>query len=228
MKNLTATMRRRTINPLVQTFKLEVLENNRPNVGKPPLISPIISPKFEPKKQKTPNSLGGLFPEARTPNTPARFAINVMDEIIPNLWLGKIICEEEILHHNFTHVLSIIDKKPDFFDSPDFTTKWIDIKDDGSENISDYFEDCSEFIHNALLSSGKIYVHCQYGFSRSPTIVIAYIMQYGNSPQQECKMHFFDALEYVSSKRPSICPNFGFNMSLRNYERFLQDESVKN
>lgn len=236
MKNITATMRRRTNNPLAPIFKLEIpMPENRQNINKNTLISPIISPiishNFSPDTeqqiQKTKNLQSGLFPEIKTHCIlPHELKINIMDEIIPNLWLGEIVNETDLLHYKFTHVLSVIDKKPDFLESPNFITKWINIKDNGSENISRHFEECSDFIHNSLLSGGKIYVHCQMGFSRSPTIVIAYIMKYGFCPTKKHNVPFYDAIGYVGSKRPSICPNFGFNIYLQNYEKNLQEKSI--
>jgi protein-tyrosine phosphatase len=218
MKNITTNMRRRCANPLAPIFNLDF--GNKQTINK--IISPIVSPlPIDSKNQKTPNSFKGLFPEMKTPITPPRFEIRPMDQIIPNLWLGELLSERELIENNFTHVLSIYDKQPDFIDSPHFITKWINIKDNGSENISDYFEECSEFIHNVLQSGGKIYVHCQFGFSRSPAIVIAYIMRYGICLDEPRNFSFYDALEFVSAKRPVICPNFGFNISLQKYEKEL-------
>ncbi len=213
-------MRRRCTNHLVPIFKLD-FGNNKQIINKIPIISPIISPSIDPKIQKSPNSGNALFPEIKSPTTPSRIEIHIFDEIIPNLWLGELLSEQELIENKFTHVLSIYDKLPNFIDSSDFITKWINIKDSCSENISEYFEECSEFIHNALRSGGKIYVHCQMGISRSSSIVIAYIMQYGICPNEERKFTFYDALEYVGRKRHVICPNLGFNLALQQYEKEL-------
>ena len=97
---------------------------------------------------------------------------------------------------------------------------YIEIKDNSSENIYKYFDKCSDFIHNALNEKGKIYVHCKQGLSRSPSIVIAYIMKYGICPDIS-HIRFNEALEYVSKKRPNICPNLGFNLALRDYEKIF-------
>ena len=76
--------------------------------------------------------------------------------------------------------------------------------------IEQYFDECCNFIENAVTNNGKVYVHCRCGYSRSPTIVIAYIMK-------KKQLHFNEALDFVSSKRPCICPNFGFNIALREW-----------
>jgi protein-tyrosine phosphatase len=223
MKNITINMRRRIANPLVPIFKIDMGIDATSSISQ--RVSPYVSPNVDPVKKITSNSsigANGLFPEVKM-NKINNISVNIMDEIIPNLWLGEIIPESDIINNHFTHVLSIYDKPPSFINSKKFITKWINIKDNGSENILDYFDECCEFIHTALLSGGKIYVHCQFGISRSPTIIIAYIMRYGICCEKEEKFHFIDALEYVGSKRPIICPNFGFNISLRNYEKILFD-----
>jgi len=44
--------------------------------------------------------------------------------------------------------------------------------------ISDHFKNSSNFIEKALESKGKVYVHCVDGKSRSPTILMAYLMKW--------------------------------------------------
>jgi len=135
---------------------------------------------------------------------------NKFDEIIPNLWLGGLLTECELIENKFTHVLSIIDNmKP--YDESNFIAKLVKLEDKSDADIGKHFEECINFIHEGLNSGGKVYVHCQMGFSRSPSIVIAYIIKYNEN------MTFKDAFDFVVQKRPCICPNIGFNMALENY-----------
>ena len=46
---------------------------------------------------------------------------------------------------------------------------------------------------------------------QSATIVIAYLIKYKG-------MTFLQALKYLKSKRPQVCPNLGFQLQLKNYE----------
>jgi atypical dual specificity phosphatase len=94
-------------------------------------------------------------------------------------------------------------------------------------NIIDYFEECNEFIDQALEGGGRVFVHCAMGVSRSATVVVAYMMY-------KQKYRWRPALQYVTSKHPETQPNFGFLDQLKQYEasldqggNFLQDSKCK-
>lgn len=59
-----------------------------------------------------------------------------------------------------------------------------------SFKIGLYFEETTNFIHDALKNGGKILIHCQVGVSRSATIVLAYLMM-------KRKMSAIEAVAYV-------------------------------
>jgi protein-tyrosine phosphatase len=61
-----------------------------------------------------------------------------------------------------------------------------------------------------------VYVHCEQGISRAPTIVAAYLMQ-------KHKWTVKQALEFIRSKRPQINPNPGFRKYLAAHEILLFD-----
>jgi protein-tyrosine phosphatase len=147
---------------------------------------------------------------------------NEFDEIFPNLILGEKPTQENLIKHNFTHVLSIIDSP---LELTGFITKVVDIKDKHDSNIEEHFDSCTEFIHSALKEGGKIYVHCKMGISRSSTIVIAYIMQHG-TPENPYSHTFEEAKNFVASKRPIICPNLGFCDALQNLEIRLKQTII--
>jgi len=94
-------------------------------------------------------------------------------------------------------------------DTEDFKTKYILIDDCPSEKISKHFETAHEFI-----DQGVTVVHCYAGMSRSPSIVISYLMK-------KYKMTLEEALSHCKSRRPIVNPNIGFIKQLKNYEENL-------
>ncbi|CAB1348896.1 unnamed protein product, partial [Coregonus sp. 'balchen'] len=80
-----------------------------------------------------------------------------------------------------------------------------------------YFDAVAERIHNN--QSGSTLVHCTAGRSRSPTLIMAYLMRYeGVSLRQ--------AHEWVLKYRPHIRPNAGFWRQLMEYERRLYGKNT--
>jgi atypical dual specificity phosphatase len=64
---------------------------------------------------------------------------------------------------------------------------------------------------NADKGKGKILVHCSAGMSRSPTVVVAYLMR-------RRQMSLKAALGHVARRRPQIHPNAGFLRQLKEME----------
>ena len=72
---------------------------------------------------------------------------------------------------------------------------WVPIKNDTAPE-SDQVKVTTAFIKTNVDMGKKIYVHCQNGHGRAPTIVIAYLMSTGQS--------FEDALALIKEKRPTM------------------------
>jgi protein-tyrosine phosphatase len=139
-------------------------------------------------------------------------------EIIENLYLGSYAdskCEESLLLNNIKYVLNISNEceKPSY--SYNFSYKQIFVSDHGDSPINLFFDEAHQFINNALLQKEKILVHCRMGISRSATIIISYLMNYGFNPNLQCKMSLKDAFRFVKKKKKNITPNFGFCLYLR-------------
>lgn len=110
-----------------------------------------------------------------------------------------------------THVINLTDDIPNYHEHVKYLN--IFVNDHPNENISVYFESVCEYIHKErhLNPNLKILVHCHAGISRSPTIVIAYLMRAEN-------MTFTDAYNYVAKRRAFIRPNNGFVKQLKMFE----------
>ncbi|GLT78433.1 hypothetical protein SLA2020_499690 [Shorea laevis] len=142
---------------------------------------------------------------------------NVPCQIEEGLFLGSIGAannKNALKSSNITHVLTVASSlRPAH--TNDFVYKVIPVLDKEDTNITQYFDECFDFIDEAKRRGGGVLVHCFVGRSRSVTIVVAYLMKKrGMSPSQ--------ALEYVKSKRPQAAPNSGFLSQLQEFEKSLQ------
>ncbi len=88
----------------------------------------------------------------------------------------------------------------------------VDVWDTPSDPISNHFSAVNEFIGAAAAAAGRVLVHCRAGWSRSPTLVMAYLLHSGASQSLS------DAIRTVLRERPMACPNDGFRDQLRSYE----------
>jgi hypothetical protein len=80
-------------------------------------------------------------------------------------------------------------------------------------NLRLHFEQAYTFIDSARQSS-HVLVHCQAGVSRSPAIVIAYLMRY-------CRWTVKRAYRHLRARRRLSSPNAGFLQQLLAYEKDL-------
>ncbi|TKS80503.1 Dual specificity protein phosphatase 14 [Collichthys lucidus] len=78
--------------------------------------------------------------------------------------------------------------------------------------VLQYFDPVSERIHQN--QTGKTLVHCTAGRSRSPALIMAYLMRFEGLSLRR-------AHEAVLEQRPFIRPNAGFWRQLMDYERTL-------
>ena len=140
-----------------------------------------------------------------------------INEIEDNLWLGNTFAAkniEDLKKKGIKKILTVMNSSSDsyFFNEHGFIHKIIDILDEDYKNIIQYFGECIRFINGGE----KVLVHCGAGASRSPTIVIAYLM-WKNT------MSFDDALKFVQKKRSIVCPNSGFKKQLKMFENILYE-----
>lgn len=88
----------------------------------------------------------------------------------------------------------------------------IDLCDVCNENIYRYFETLNDLF--MLNNTENILIVCAAGISRSPTIVLAYLLKQ--------KFTLRNAINFLLHKRPQIRPNNGFLLQLIAYEINLQ------
>ncbi|XP_054456234.1 dual specificity protein phosphatase 13-like [Anoplopoma fimbria] len=146
------------------------------------------------------------------------------DEVWPNLYLGDMFMSHDKLglwQLGITHVLNAAHGKlcckgcDDFYGT---TVRYYGIpaNDLPTFDLSPFFHPASEFIHQALTSGGKVFVHCAVGVSRSAALVLSYLMIHH-------KLSLLSSTRCVQQKR-WIFPNRGFLRQLIALDRRLQDE----
>uniref|UniRef100_A0A3P9A041 Dual specificity protein phosphatase n=2 Tax=Esox lucius TaxID=8010 RepID=A0A3P9A041_ESOLU len=146
------------------------------------------------------------------------------DEVWPNLYLGDMFMSHDkygLWRLGITHVLNAAHGKVCCKGSDDYygtTVSYYGVpaNDLPSFDLSAFFYPAAQFIHHALMSGGKVLVHCAVGVSRSATLVLAFLMIHHHYP-------LLAAVRLVQQKR-WIFPNRGFLKQLINLDRILQRE----
>lgn len=90
----------------------------------------------------------------------------------------------------------------------------LDITDTEGENIVVHFSHAFDFLEASRRAGGRILVHCVAGRSRSPSLVLGYLMY-------QRSMRLDDAYDFLKEKRPCIAPNTTFWEQLRREDRHL-------
>ncbi|XP_054609217.1 dual specificity protein phosphatase 3 isoform X1 [Dunckerocampus dactyliophorus] len=136
------------------------------------------------------------------------------NEVFPRIYIGNAFVAQNAMRLQklgVTHVLNMaegtsfmhVNTSVDFYAGTGITYHGIQANDTEQFDLSAFFEEGADFIDKALAhNKGKVYVHCREGYSRSPTMVVAYLML----------RHKMDARQAVATVRQKreIGPNDGF------------------
>ncbi|XP_029690850.1 dual specificity protein phosphatase 13-like isoform X1 [Takifugu rubripes] len=144
------------------------------------------------------------------------------DEVWPHLYLGDMFMSHNKLglwQLGVTHVLNAAHGKLCCKGNEDFygtTVKYYGVpaNDLPTFDLSPFFHPAAEFIHRALSSGGKVFVHCAVGVSRSAALVLAYLMIHHHHT-------LLSSVRCVQQKR-WIFPNRGFLKQLITLDQNLQ------
>ncbi|XP_063721544.1 protein phosphatase Slingshot homolog 3-like isoform X3 [Symsagittifera roscoffensis] len=128
---------------------------------------------------------------------------------------GNATNRDEMKKLGITHVLNISNEIDNLFPH-DFEYMKLQVDDEPTVDLMKHWQTMTnKFIESAKNKKGKILVHCKMGKSRSAATVVAYAMKTKGWTDIE-------ALEFVKTKRPVICPNQGFLGQLHIYSGILE------
>lgn len=137
-------------------------------------------------------------------------------QILDHLFIGNqrdASSRESLAQLGVTHVLNVTSNLPCSFKSDSsLVYRRLAASDSCSQNLREFFPQAINFIEEARSVNGKVLVHCQAGVSRSPSIVIAYLM----STRQ---LTLTEAFQRVKDQRSIIAPNLNFMGQLLEFEQ---------
>lgn len=144
------------------------------------------------------------------------FFLTQVSQIDESLYLASLFAtnRDNIRKYGIDCVITVCKeaKRLDF--GPNVEIVRLNIVDSKSESLIEHFDAIADKIRDVKSSESKCLVHCVGGVSRSPTMIMAYLMKHE-------RMSLRDAFCLVRSKRKYAKPNVGFWHQLIDYERRL-------
>ena len=128
-----------------------------------------------------------------------------MTEILNGLFIGSESNArnlEELSSEHIQHIVNVTSHVP-LYHSDQLHYHHIPADDTQKQNLLDYFDSAYRFISNAMANKERVLVHCVAGISRSPAIVISFLMRYAH-------MNMNDAYDLVKTKLSIVSPNLNF------------------
>ncbi|XP_035661266.1 dual specificity protein phosphatase 3-like isoform X13 [Branchiostoma floridae] len=145
----------------------------------------------------------------------------VFNEVLPEILLGNVSIAQDVSKLKslgVTHVLNAAHGAIDVskeYEKVGIEYLGVPADDVPTYNLKQHFEPAAAFINTAV-KKGKVLVHCHVGYSRSPTLVAAYLMLYQELTAQE-------SITLIRGKR-FIGPNDGFLRQLCEFNDQLVEE----
>ncbi|XP_068238830.1 dual specificity protein phosphatase 18-like [Palaemon carinicauda] len=89
------------------------------------------------------------------------------------------------------------------------------VSDTSASILDNHFDTIADKIEEVRRCKGRVLVHCVAGVSRSPALVLAYLVKHRGMSLREAFLH-------VRSVRPNVRPNAGFFSQLIEFERRIR------
>ncbi len=94
---------------------------------------------------------------------------------------------------------------------------WMPVKDHSAPTLKQ-FEVGTRFLNELVEAGSKVYVHCQHGHGRAPTLVAAYLALYRHMSAEQ-------AFSVIKIKRPKVHPN---SRQMSAVKKFVTAHKLKN
>ncbi len=134
------------------------------------------------------------------------------DEIVPGIFVGEELAAtvplKQLQQNNISRILSLGTYKK--VHEASIAYLQVPLLDDEVSSLLDHVEKCIDFINKRPPKTG-ILIHCRAGVSRSPSVMIAWLIS-------QRKMTFLEAFELVERKRPCVSPNPLFIEQLQTFQ----------
>ena len=159
-------------------------------------------------------------PHTAPPNDDPLVQTQPMTHIIDGLFIGSESNAknlDELTSEDIRYIVNVTSHVP-LYHREHLHYCHLPADDSQKQNLLEYFDQAYAFIQQAMEKNEKVLVHCVAGISRSPAIVIGFLMRYA-------KMTMNDAYHFVKRKRTIVSPNLNFMGQLLEYERKLQHSS---
>jgi predicted protein tyrosine phosphatase len=149
-----------------------------------------------------------------------------MASLIEGIYFGSLkAASQRAMDSGIARVISIQRKNAkNALDCPSATVLLLMVDDTNTADLISYFPEAINFIDEGLSTSGErsVLVHCHAGLSRSPTIVIAYLMK-----ARKCSFEIaLSRVKKVSSRL--VNPNPNFRRQLRIWEEMCWSLDASN
>ena len=139
------------------------------------------------------------------------------NKITSDIFIGTNQCcrihfNKELVKNSVKADLSLEENKIDNPFGVDYFL-WLPTKDHRASTIKQLFIGAS-FIDQLVKNKIKVYVHCQNGHGRAPTLVAAYFITKGMTAEE--------ALSLIKNRRKSIHPNKHQKATLKSFEKKIK------
>ena len=134
-----------------------------------------------------------------------------MFEVLNNVYLCKYsdVKQQNIEKLGITHIINLSQMKINKNVKAEILN--LDIPDTEDFNILNFFDQTNKYISENSKNGHKVLVCCLACISRSPTIILAYLIK-------SEKLSYPDAYLFLENINPRISPNDGFKDILEKYE----------